>query len=102
MKDTNHIIERFTHAFKDLSTDAWNELKTGIDKAWDEIKLGVDDGIHTTSQSFSRAWMELAESIERAKDSLLNEQGPARETPKKQTTNRRAPRNRVEERVDLN
>jgi hypothetical protein len=63
--------DRFTGVIRDIGLEAWDELKTGIDKAWDEIKLGVDEGLQAASVGVNKAWMELAQSVDRAKDSLF-------------------------------
>lgn len=66
-----NISDRFTNVIRDIGMEAFEELKTGVDKAWDEIKMGIDEGIQAASTGINNAWGELAQSIERAKDSLL-------------------------------
>jgi len=89
------VKERFVGVIKDLGSEAWDELKTSIDKAWDEIKLGIDDGVHTASEAFSRGWNEFSVGMDRAKDKLLK-------SPKTATKNARKGQRKIREKENLN
>jgi hypothetical protein len=94
--------DRFAGVIRSIGMDAFDELKTGVDKAWDEIKMGMDEGIQAATTGVNKAWAELSQSIDRAKDSLFLATEEGQTSKVSSTSAARGKQGRKKEKDNLN